>query len=224
MVKVFVAGHRGMVGSAIYRRLKADETYELIVANRDELDLCDQHAVRAFIADHKIDQIYLAAAKVGGIHANDTYPAEFIYENLMIQSNVIHGAYMAQVQKLLFLGSSCIFPKYAEIPLREEALLTGLLESTNESYAVAKIAGIKMCEAYCRQYGVDYRSVMPTNLYGIGDNYHPTNSHVLPALIDRFHRAKVSGEPEVTLWGSGTPLREFLLLMTWLMRVCMSRI
>lgn len=210
MAKVFVAGHRGMVGSAIYRRLKANETDELIVANRNELDLCDQHAVRDFFVDHKIDQVYLAAAKVGGIHANDTYPGEFIYENLMIQSNVIHGAYMAGVPKLLFLGSSCIFPKHAEMPLREEALLTGLLEPTNEPYAIAKIAGIKMCEAYCKQYGVDYRSVMPTNLYGVGDNYHPENSHVLPALIRRFHAAKLDKRKTVSLWGSGSPMREFL--------------
>lgn len=210
MVRVFVAGHRGMVGSAICRRLVSAEDYEIIVANRSDLDLCDQHAVRAFIEDQKVDHVYLAAARVGGIHANDTYPAEFIYENLMIQSNVIHSAYRAGVQKLLFLGSSCIFPKLAEMPLREEALLTGLLEPTNEPYAIAKIAGIKMCEAYRKQYGVDYRSVMPTNLYGLGDNYHPENSHVLPALITRFHAAKLDKRKAVTLWGSGSPMREFL--------------
>lgn len=210
MARVFVAGHRGMVGSAICRKLIAAKDHEIVVANRSDLDLCDQHAVSAFIADQKVDYVYLAAAKVGGIHANDTFPAKFIYENLMIQNNVIHSAYMAGVQKLLFLGSSCIFPKFAEMPLREEALLTGLLEPTNEPYAIAKIAGIKMCEAYRKQYGVDYRSVMPTNLYGLGDNYHPENSHVLPALISRFHAAKLDKRNAVTLWGSGLPMREFL--------------
>ena len=208
--KIFVAGHRGMVGSAIVRQLQKESTNEIITATREELDLTNQTSVNEFFAQHKFDQIYLAAAKVGGIHANNTYPADFIYENLMIQANVIHAAHSTNVQKLLFLGSSCIYPRLAEQPISESALLTGPLEPTNEPYAIAKIAGIKLCESYNRQYGRDYRSVMPTNLYGPGDNYHPENSHVIPALIRRFHEAKVNREPNVTIWGTGTPRREFL--------------
>ncbi len=211
---IFVAGHRGMVGSAIVRALAAQGQARIITRTHAELDLTDQAAVRQFFAQEKPDQVYLAAAKVGGIHANHTYPAEFIYQNLMMQANVIDAAFKSGVQKLLFLGSSCIYPKLAEQPMRETALLTGTLEPTNEPYAIAKIAGIKLCESYNRQYGhshgVDYRSVMPTNLYGPGDNYHPENSHVIPALIRRFHEAKVSNAPTVTIWGSGTPRREFL--------------
>lgn len=211
--RIYVAGHRGMVGSAIVRQLQTANC-KLITRSHRELDLSDQSAVRAFFASEKPEQVYLAAAKVGGIHANNNYPAEFIYENLMIQSNVVDAAFRNGVKKLLFLGSSCIYPKLAQQPMREEALLTGTLEPTNEPYAVAKIAGIKLCESYNRQYGeshgVDYRSVMPTNLYGPGDNYHPENSHVIPALIRRFHEAKVSNAPRVTIWGSGVPKREFL--------------
>ena len=210
MKKIFVAGHRGMVGSAICRQLQKQADVELITRARDELDLCDQHAVHAFMKSEKPDEIILAAAKVGGIHANNTYPAEFIYQNLQIQNNVIHAAHVNDVQKLLFLGSSCIYPRAVEQPMKEEALLTGVLEPTNEPYAIAKIAGIKMCESYNRQYGRDYRSVMPTNLYGPGDNYHPENSHVVPALIRRFHEAKINKQDEVVVWGSGTPKREFL--------------
>lgn len=210
--KIFVAGHRGMVGSAIVRQLQKEPTNEIITATREELDLTNQTAVNDFLAQHKFDQVYLAAAKVGGIHANNTYPADFIYENLMIQANVIHAAHSNNVQKLLFLGSSCIYPKLAEQPIRERALLTGTLEPTNEPYAIAKIAGIKLCESYNRQYGRDYRSVMPTNLYGPGDNYHPENSHVIPALIRRFHEAKKNNAPEVVAWGTGTPKREFLFV------------
>ena len=210
MKKIFVAGHRGMVGSAICRQLQKQADVEIITRARDELDLCDQPAVHAFMQSEKPDEVILAAAKVGGIHANDTYPAEFIYQNLQIQNNVIHAAHVNDVQKLLFLGSSCIFPRAVEQPMKEDALLTGVLEPTNEPYAIAKIAGIKMCESYNRQYGRDYRSVMPTNLYGPGDNYHPENSHVVPALIRRFHEAKVNKKDEVVVWGSGRPMRELL--------------
>ncbi len=214
--RIYVAGHRGMVGAALVRQLLAagHDPAKIITRSHAELDLCDQAAVRVFFQAEKPTQVYLAAAKVGGIHANNTYPAEFIYQNLMIEANVIHEAWRSGVQKLLFLGSSCIYPKLAPQPMREEALLTGLLEPTNEPYAIAKIAGIKLCESYNRQYGeshgVDYRSVMPTNLYGAGDNYHPENSHVIPALIRRFHEAKIMQAPNVTIWGTGTPKREFL--------------
>jgi GDP-L-fucose synthase len=253
-LKIYVAGHRGMVGAAIVRQLQrpleasaslrggvadaaiheadidhptrqstvdrhatsslAMTDVEIITRTHAELDLTNQAAVREFFQTEKPDQVYLAAAKVGGIHANDTYPAEFIYQNLMIEANVIDAAFQNGVKKLLFLGSSCIYPKFAEQPMREDALLTGRLEPTNEPYAIAKIAGIKLCESYNRQYGqshgIDYRSVMPTNLYGPGDNYHPENSHVIPALIRRFHEAKINGAPSVVIWGSGTPRREFL--------------
>ncbi|MFB3946049.1 GDP-L-fucose synthase family protein [Aeromonas veronii bv. sobria] len=208
--KVFVAGHRGMVGSAICRQLSQRGEVELVVRTRTELDLTSQQAVTEFFASEQIDQVYLAAAKVGGIHANNSYPAEFIYENLMMECNIIHAAHLAGVQKLLFLGSSCIYPKLAAQPMTESALLTGKLEATNEPYAIAKIAGIKLCESYNRQYGRDYRSVMPTNLYGENDNFHPENSHVIPALMRRFHEAKLRGDKEVVVWGSGTPMREFL--------------
>jgi GDP-L-fucose synthase len=212
--KIYVAGHRGMVGSAIVRNLQAKGYTNIVTRTHAEMDLTDQAAVKAFFEQEKPDQVYLAAAKVGGIHANNTFPAEFIYDNLMVQNNVIHQAFLNGVKKLLFLGSSCIYPKLAPQPMSEDALLTGKLEPTNEPYALAKIAGIKMCESYNRQYGqshgVDYRSVMPTNLYGPGDNYHPENSHVIPALIRRFHEAKVSNAPEVVIWGTGTPKREFL--------------
>ena len=208
--KIYVAGHRGMVGSAIVRALEAEGLTNIVVRTHAELDLTNQQAVQAFFEAEKPDQVYLAAAKVGGIHANNTYPAEFIYQNLMIEANIIHEAYTHGIQKLLFLGSSCIYPKLVEQPMKEQALLTGVLEATNEPYAIAKIAGIKLCESYNRQYGVDYRSVMPTNLYGVGDNYHPENSHVIPALIRRFHEAKVSNASEVVIWGSGTPMRDFL--------------
>ncbi len=210
--RIFLAGHRGMVGSAIHRRLRARGTPEasILTRTRAELDLTDQRAVRAFMAEERPDLAILAAAKVGGIHANDTYPAEFLYENLMIEANVIHAAHLAGVQRLLFLGSSCIYPRLAPQPMAEDALLTAPLEPTNEPYAIAKIAGIKLCESYNRQYGRDYRSVMPTNLYGPGDNFHPENSHVLPALIRRFHEARERGDAAVTIWGTGTPRREFL--------------
>ena len=212
--KIYVAGHRGMVGSAIVRNLEAKGYNNIIGRTRAQLDLTNQAAVQAFFEQEKPDQVYLAAAKVGGIHANNTFPAEFIYDNLMVQNNVIHQAFVSGVKKLLFLGSSCIYPKMAPQPMGEDSLLMGKLEPTNEPYAIAKIAGIKMCESYNRQYGqshgVDYRSVMPTNLYGPGDNYHLENSHVIPALIRRFHEAKVSGAPEVVIWGTGTPKREFL--------------
>lgn len=209
MPRVFVAGHRGMVGSAIVRRL-AGEDVELVTATRDDVDLTDQAAVARFFQAEKIDQVYLAAAKVGGIHANNQFPAEFIYQNLMMEANIIHQAYASGVKKLLFLGSSCIYPKFASQPMAESELLTGVLEPTNEPYAIAKIAGIKLCESYNRQYGTDYRSVMPTNLYGPGDNFHPENSHVIPALMRRIHEAKCGNAPEVVIWGSGTPCREFL--------------
>lgn len=207
---IFVAGHRGMVGSAIVRRLEALGYRNILTAGRDELNLSDQAQVQSYFERHAIDQVYLAAAKVGGIQANNSYPAEFIYQNLMIEANLIHAAHQAGVNKLLFLGSSCIYPKHAEQPMREEALLTGTLEPTNEPYAIAKIAGIKLCESYNRQYGRDYRSVMPTNLYGPHDNFHPENSHVIPALLRRFHEAKQQGDREVVVWGSGKPMREFL--------------
>lgn len=208
--RVYVAGHRGMVGSAICRELGARSDIELVLRTHKELDLTSQRDVQEFFATTKIDEVYLAAAKVGGIHANNTYPAEFIYENLMIESNIIHSAHLAGVQKLLFLGSSCIYPKLAKQPMQESALLTGILEATNEPYAIAKIAGIKLCESYNRQYGRDYRSVMPTNLYGMNDNFHPQNSHVIPALMRRFHEAKEQNASEVVVWGTGTPMREFL--------------
>ncbi|EKR5656147.1 GDP-L-fucose synthase [Escherichia coli] len=208
--RIYVAGHRGMVGSAICRQLSLRDDIELVVKTHKELDLTIQKDVDAFFEQEKIDQVYLAAAKVGGIYANTTFPAEFIYQNLMIESNIIHSAHKAGIQKLLFLGSSCIYPKFAEQPMNESSLLTGILEPTNEPYAIAKIAGIKLCESYNRQYGRDYRSVMPTNLYGINDNFHPENSHVIPALMRRFHEAKESGAPEVIVWGTGTPMREFL--------------
>jgi len=214
MAKIYVAGHRGMVGGAIVRALHSHGNSNLVVRTHAELDLINQAAVDTFFAQEQPDQVYMAAAKVGGIDANSTYPADFIYQNLMVQANVIEAAFRNGVKKLLFLGSSCIYPRLAEQPMREDALLTGLLEPTNEPYAIAKIAGIKLCESYNRQYGashgVDYRSVMPTNLYGPGDNYHPENSHVIPALIRRFHEAKVSGAPKVSIWGSGMPKREFL--------------
>lgn len=211
--KIFVAGHKGMVGSAIVRSL-SNQNVEIITKDRKELNLLNQQDVYHFFKNQKIDQVYLAAAKVGGIHANNTYPAEFIYENLQIQSNIIHGSFLGGVKKLLFLGSSCIYPKFSNQPISEDSLLTGTLEPTNEPYAIAKIAGIKMCESYNRQYGnshdLDYRSVMPTNLFGPGDNYHPENSHVIPSLIYKFHEAKIKNLPEVIVWGSGNPKREFL--------------
>lgn len=209
-MKVYVAGHRGMVGSAIVRQLSHQSDIVVITRTHKELDLINQQAVNEFMTTEQPDVVILAAAKVGGIHANNTYPAEFIYENLMMECNVIHQAFKAGVKRLLFLGSSCIYPKLATQPMQESALLTGILESTNEPYAVAKIAGIKLCESYNRQYGVDYRSVMPTNLYGPHDNFHPDNSHVVPALIRRFHEAKLNNSPQVVIWGTGTPMREFL--------------
>ena len=212
--RIYIAGHRGMVGSAIVRTLQRQGHKDLLYRTHAELDLTNQAAVIRFFATEQPSQVYMAAAKVGGIYANNTYPADFIYQNLMVQANVIDAAFQSGVKKLLFLGSSCIYPRSAEQPMREDALLSGALEPTNEPYAIAKIAGIKLCESYNRQYGqshgVDYRSVMPTNLYGPGDNYHPENSHVIPALIRRFHVAKLTGAPSVLIWGTGTPRREFL--------------
>ena len=215
-LNIFVAGHRGMVGSAIIRRLKNNNNNIIITQNKNKLDLTNQNSVKSFFRKTKIDQVYIAAAKVGGIYANKTYPAEFIYENLMIETNVIQAAFENKVKKLLFLGSSCIYPKLAKQPMQEEELLTGVLEATNEPYAIAKIAGIKMCESFNHQYGdthkIDYRSVMPTNLYGYGDHYHKENSHVIPALIRKFHEAKIKNLPKVILWGTGKPKREFLFV------------
>lgn len=208
--RIYVAGHRGMVGSALIRQLTQRPDVELVLRSRQELNLSRQQEVEQFFQTENIDQVYLAAAKVGGIHANNTYPADFIYENLMIESNIIHSAYQAGVKHLLFLGSSCIYPKFAKQPIPESELLQGALECTNEPYAIAKIAGIKLCESYNRQYGTQYRSVMPTNLYGFNDNFHPENSHVIPALMRRFHEAMLAAAPQVTVWGSGTPSREFL--------------
>ncbi|WP_109695544.1 GDP-L-fucose synthase [Chitinophaga deserti] len=208
--KIYIAGHRGMVGGAIKRKLEKDGFRNIITRTSGELDLRRQDQVQAFFEEEKPDYVFLAAAKVGGIHANNTYRAEFLYDNLMIAANIIHAAYEQQVQKLMFLGSSCIYPRLAPQPITEDSLLTGPLEATNEPYAIAKITGIKLCEAYRDQYGCNFISVMPTNLYGIGDNYHPENSHVLPALIRRFHEAKQAGKDAVTVWGSGTPKREFL--------------
>ncbi|RVU83417.1 GDP-L-fucose synthase [Leucothrix sargassi] len=210
MRRIYVAGHRGMVGSALARQLSQAGDVEVITRTHAELDLTNQQAVADFFAAEQIDEVYLAAARVGGIHANNTYPADFIYDNLMIECNVIHQAFKAGVTKLLLLGSSCIYPKQVAQPMSEEALLTDVLEPTNEPYAVAKIAGIKLCESYNRQHGVDYRSVMPTNLYGENDNFHPENSHVIPAMMRRFHEAKINGDDSVVVWGSGTPMREFL--------------
>jgi GDP-L-fucose synthase len=208
--RVYIAGHNGMVGSALLRKLSKRDDVEVVYRERNELDLLDYNAVMDFFSSTRIDEVYLAAAKVGGIMANNTYPAEFIYENISIQNNVIHSAHKNNVNKLMFLGSSCIYPKMSTQPIKETELLQGTLEPTNEPYAIAKIAGIKLCESYNRQYGRDYRSVMPTNLYGENDNFHPNNSHVIPALIRRFHEAYISVAPEVQVWGSGTPMREFL--------------
>jgi GDP-L-fucose synthase len=208
--RIYIVGHCGLVGSAIVRQLEARGVFDIIGRNRNELDLTRQEQVEALFRDESIDQVYMAAAKVGGIHANNTYPAEFIYDNLMVECNIIQAAHKANVQKLLFLGSSCIYPKLAPQPMSEESLMAGSLEPTNEPYAIAKIAGIKLCESYNRQYGRDYRSVMPTNLYGPNDNFHPQNSHVIPALLQRFHEAKVAGDSEVIAWGTGSPMREFL--------------
>jgi GDP-L-fucose synthase len=209
VIKVYVAGHQGMVGSAICRQLE-DNQIELITASRHELDLTNQNQVNNFFAHHKFDQVYLAAAKVGGINANKSYPADFIYQNLMIQTNIIHASHSNNIEKLLFLGSSCIYPKLSAQPMKEDSLLSGYLEPTNEPYAIAKIAGIKLCESYNRQFNCDYRSAMPTNLYGPNDNFHRSDSHVLPSLIKKFHEAKTNNYPSVTLWGSGKPFREFL--------------
>ena len=213
-IRIYIAGHRGMVGSSIVRKLKKQKNIKIITRDKKDLDLVNQGAVQKFFKEQKIDQVYLAAAKVGGIFANNSYPAEFIYENLMIECNIIHSAFSNGVKKLLFLGSSCIYPKKTKQPAQEEALLTGLLEPTNEPYAIAKIAGIKLCESFNRQFGtsfgIDYRCLMPTNLYGPGDNYHPKNSHVIPALLRRFHEAKIKNYPKVNIWGTGKPKREFL--------------
>ncbi|MCX7320006.1 MAG: GDP-L-fucose synthase [Hyphomicrobiales bacterium] len=208
--RIFVAGHRGMVGSAIVRKLQEQGYTNIVTRSRSELDLVQQSEMKRFFAEESIDQVYMAAAKVGGILANNDYPADFIYENLMIEANVIHEAWRAGVKRMLFLGSSCIYPRLAPQPMAENSLLTGVLEATNEPYAIAKIAGIKLCESYNRQYGTDYRSVMPTNLYGPGDNYDAQKSHVIPGLLRRFHEAKESGAPEVVIWGTGKPMREFL--------------
>ena len=210
--RIFVAGHNGMVGSAICRQLKGQSDIELITIDREKLDLTSQQGVDDFFAENRIDQVYLAAAMVGGIHANNTYPADFIYQNLAVQNNIVHAAYVNNVERLLFLGSSCIYPKHADQPMKESALLTGILEPTNEPYAIAKIAGIKLCESYNRQYGTDFRSVMPTNLYGMNDNFHPENSHVIPALMRRFHGAKVEATEKVVVWGTGNACREFLFV------------
>ena len=210
--KIYVAGHRGMIGSAIVRKLKSHGYNNILTSSRGELDLTNQTKVQNFFEAEKPDQVYLCAAKVGGVHANNAFPAEFIYENLMIQLNIIHAAYLSNVKKLLFLGSSCIYPRDAIQPMKEESLLSGYLESTNEPYAIAKISGIKLCESYNRQFDTDFRSVMPSNLYGIGDNYHPTNSHVIPGLIRRFHDAKIQNTDTVEIWGSGDPKREFLFV------------
>lgn len=213
IINTFIAGHNGMVGSAIYRALKDNDTHKLITASRNQVDLRNQNEVDTFFKENNIDQVYLAAANVGGIHANNTYPAEFIYNNIMIQTNVINAAKNSKVKKLLFLGSSCIYPREALQPIKEESLLTGKLEKTNEAYAIAKISGIKLCESYNKQYhkdGIDYRSVMPTNLYGPGDNYDLENSHVIPALIRKFHEAKIRSQSFVEIWGTGLPMREFL--------------
>ena len=210
MKKIFLAGHNGMVGSAIHRLLKCKKNIKIITRSHSELDLCDQKAVKKFMEIESPDEVIIAAAKVGGIHANNAYPANFIYQNLQIESNLIHFSHIQNVEKLLFLGSSCIYPKHSNQPMKEDALLTGLLEETNEPYAIAKIAGIKLCESYNRQYGRDYRSIMPTNLYGPGDNYHKENSHVVPGLIRRFHEAKVNSQETVVVWGTGNPRREFL--------------
>ena len=209
-IRIFVAGHGGMVGSAIVRKLSKDPNVELLLVSRSELDLTNGIAVREYMESHKPDQVYFAAAKVGGIHANKDYPAEFISDNLTIQGNVIHAAYVSGIRKLLFLGSSCIYPQFAKQPMSEDSLLTGTLEPTNEPYAIAKIAGIKMCESYNRQYGVDYRCAMPTSLYGENDNFHLQNSHVIPAMMQRFHKAKIENTKKVEVWGSGKPMREFL--------------
>mgnify|MGYP001970236636 CR=1 FL=1 len=208
--KIYVAGHKGLVGSAIVRQLKAMGFTNTITRSRDELDLINQTEVKNFFDLESPDFVILAAAKVGGIHANNEYPAEFMYQNLMIQANVINSAYEKNVSRLLFLGSTCIYPRAVKMPMREDALLTGVLEPTNEPYAVAKIAGIKLCESYNRQYGADFRSVMPTNLYGVNDNFHPKNSHVIPSLMRRFHEAKIANDQQVVVWGTGTPMREFL--------------
>lgn len=208
--RIFIAGHKGMVGSALIRQLEKDENNSIVTVDRSHLDLCNQQQVEAFFNNNPVDEVYLAAAKVGGIHANDTYPAEFIYQNLMMECNIIHQAWQSGVKKLMFLGSSCIYPRLASQPMKEAELLTGTLEPTNEPYAIAKIAGIKLCESYNRQHATDYRSVMPTNLYGPGDNYHPKNSHVIPALLRRFHKARLNGAESTSIWGSGTPRREFL--------------
>jgi len=208
--KIYIAGHRGLVGSAIVRQLESRGSTNLITRTHNELDLTNQAAVKGFFAKEKPEYVILAAAKVGGIHANDTYPADFIYQNMMIEANIIDAAYQNNVKRLLFLGSTCIYPKAVAQPMREDSLLTDVLEPTNEPYAVAKIAGIKLCESYNRQHGTDFRSVMPTNLYGINDNFHPENSHVIPALMRRIHEAKLNNDKEVVVWGSGTPMREFL--------------